>query len=70
MPHFLCGNRHTLLDIEKYTFYRSREKMPIIIREKMSFISIFFSCYYQAFTLKLELIGIDLFLARKRIDYD
>ena len=40
---FLCGHRDIVLEIEKYAYYRSsRDKMPIIIREKMPIIYNFF----------------------------
>jgi hypothetical protein len=46
---FLCGNRDIILDIEKYAF----TVIGIIF-----LLPIIFSCYYQAFTFQLELIGI------------
>jgi hypothetical protein len=47
-----------MLDIEKYVFIVVGIK-SLILLEIISLIPIFFFCYYQAFILKLELIGID-----------
>ena len=55
---FLCGIRYIMLDIEKYEFSVLGIKYLILLGI-ISLIPNFFSCYYQAFTFKKALIGID-----------
>ena len=50
----MCGIRDIALDIEKYEFL-----VLGTVLGTMSLIPKFFTCYYQAFTFKLELIEID-----------
>ena len=53
----MCGYRDIVLEIEKYAYYRSsRDKMPIIIRDKMPIIYNFFRLLPGVY---IE-IGIDL----------
>ena len=47
-----------MLDIEKYAFTVVGIK-SLILLGIISLIPIIFSCYYQAFKFKLELIGIN-----------
>ncbi len=50
---FLCGIRDIMLDIEKYEFLVLGIK-SLILLGIISLIPKIFSCYYQAFILKLE----------------
>ena len=55
-----------MLDIEKYAFTVIGIK-SLIFLGIISLIPIFFSCYYQAFTFKLELVGINFLLENESI---
>ena len=63
------GIRDIVLDIGKYEFL-VLGTLSLLIIGTMSLIPKTFSCYYQAFTFKLELIEIDFLQVGKRIDYD
>ena len=73
----MCGYRDIVLEIEKYAYYRSsRDKMPIIIRDKMPIIRDKMPIIYDFFLLLQGIyieIGIDwnrFFTGGKRIDND
>ena len=54
----MCGIRNIVLDIGKNEFLVSGT-LYLILSGTMFLIPNFFSCYYQAFTVKLELIVIN-----------
>ena len=60
---FLCVIRDIVLDIEKYAFTVIGIKSLILL----GIIPIIFSCYYQAFTFKLESVGINFLLENESI---
>ncbi len=67
-PYYRYGNNRNVFCVVVGILCSTLKSMPItVVGIIKSLLSIIFSCYYQAFTLKLELIGIDFLQEKESI---